>query len=99
VHKGEVVWSQDDVKRAGGVETVESMRKGYQPLMGYANGGAVGVASSNNFGSIVVELRQLRQEVSGLRNENTQLLRNIANSNRDAADFLEEMMIENEVTA
>jgi hypothetical protein len=34
-----------------------------------------------------------------LRNENTQLLRNIANSNRDAADFLEEMMIENEVTA
>jgi hypothetical protein len=99
VHKGEVVWSQDDVKRAGGVETVESMRKGYQPLMGYANGGAVGVASSNNFGSIVVELRQLRQEVSGLRNENTQLLRNIANTNRDAADYLEEMMIENEVTA
>jgi hypothetical protein len=28
VHKGEVVFSQDDVARAGGVEQVESMRKG-----------------------------------------------------------------------
>ncbi len=28
VHKGEVVWSQDDVRRAGGVGAVEAMRKG-----------------------------------------------------------------------
>lgn len=28
VHKGEVVWSQDDIKRAGGVGTVEAMRTG-----------------------------------------------------------------------
>lgn len=28
VHKGEVVWSQQDIKRAGGVSAVESMRKG-----------------------------------------------------------------------
>lgn len=28
VHKGEVVWSQDDVARAGGVGNAESMRKG-----------------------------------------------------------------------
>lgn len=38
VHKGEVVWSQEDVSRAGGVGVVEAMRKG---LAGYANGGAV----------------------------------------------------------
>lgn len=38
VHKGEVVWSQKDVARAGGVATVEAMRKG---LAGYATGGAV----------------------------------------------------------
>jgi hypothetical protein len=38
VHKGEVVWSQDDVMRAGGVAAVEAMRKG---LRGYDKGGPV----------------------------------------------------------
>lgn len=43
VHRGEVVWSQDDVRRHGGVSRVESMR-----LRGYSSGGIVGagVASS-----------------------------------------------------
>lgn len=39
VHKGEVVWSQRDVARAGGVAAVEAMRKG---MPGYAQGGVVG---------------------------------------------------------
>lgn len=38
VHAGEVVWSQRDVARAGGVNVVEAMRLGYA---GYARGGAV----------------------------------------------------------
>jgi hypothetical protein len=38
VHAGEVVWSQSDIARAGGVATVEAMRLG---LTGYARGGAV----------------------------------------------------------
>ena len=38
VHKGEVVWSQRDVARAGGVGAVEAMRLGYR---GYADGGLV----------------------------------------------------------
>ena len=38
VHKGEVVWSQADVARAGGVGTVEALRNGY------ANGGPVGIS-------------------------------------------------------
>ncbi|MER9135113.1 tape measure protein [Mesorhizobium sp. M0830] len=38
VHKGEVVWSQDDVRRWGGPQRVDSMRRGY------ANGGIVGGA-------------------------------------------------------
>ncbi|PWJ93520.1 hypothetical protein C8D77_101199 [Mesorhizobium loti] len=38
VHRGEVVWSQDDVARAGGVHVVEGMRRGYA---GYADGGVV----------------------------------------------------------
>lgn len=37
VHKGEVVWSQDDIKAWGGVGVVESMRK----HRGYADGGIV----------------------------------------------------------
>jgi hypothetical protein len=41
VHAGEVVWSQADIRRAGGVATVEAMRKGFR---GYANGGFVGDA-------------------------------------------------------
>ncbi|HVI28100.1 tape measure protein [Hansschlegelia sp.] len=40
VHKGEVVWSQDDVARAGGVAAVEGMRLGRR---GYARGGVVGL--------------------------------------------------------
>ncbi|MGH2342562.1 phage tail length tape measure family protein [Segnochrobactraceae bacterium EtOH-i3] len=39
VHKGEVVWSQADVSRAGGWQTVDAMRRG---AAGYASGGAVG---------------------------------------------------------
>lgn len=38
VHAGEVVWSQRDVARAGGVGTVEAMRLGYR---GYDDGGVV----------------------------------------------------------
>lgn len=38
VHKGEVVWSQKDVARAGGVAAVEAMRRGQR---GYADGGPV----------------------------------------------------------
>lgn len=37
VHKGEVVWSQEDIKAWGGVGVVESMRK----HRGYADGGIV----------------------------------------------------------
>ncbi|WP_460005899.1 phage tail length tape measure family protein [Methylorubrum rhodinum] len=41
VHRGEVVWSQDDVARVGGVAVAEAMRRG---LPGYASGGPVGWA-------------------------------------------------------
>lgn len=40
VHRGEVVWSQADIRRAGGVSTVEAMRRG---LRGYDAGGIVGL--------------------------------------------------------
>lgn len=40
VHKGEVVYSQDDVRRHGGAARVDAIRRG---LPGFANGGVVGV--------------------------------------------------------
>jgi hypothetical protein len=39
VHRGEVVWSQEDVARWGGAGNVDAMRRG---LRGYAEGGIVG---------------------------------------------------------
>ncbi len=38
VHKGEIVWSQNDIARAGGNQVVEAMRLGYR---GYERGGVV----------------------------------------------------------
>lgn len=40
VHKGEVVWSQEDVARSGGVGAVDRARRG--GISGYSDGGIVG---------------------------------------------------------
>jgi len=61
VHKGEVVWSQRDVARAGGVDIVEAMRRG---MAGYADGGIVGQfptrgplgQQSGGNGNLIVEI-------------------------------------------
>ncbi|MDO7539740.1 tape measure protein [Acinetobacter nosocomialis] len=55
VHKGEVVWSQEDIKRWGGVSVVESMRQ--SKPSGYANGGYV----SNNTTDVLATRREARQ--------------------------------------
>ncbi|PJG67840.1 tape measure protein [Acinetobacter seifertii] len=55
VHKGEVVWSQEDIKRWGGVSVVESMRQ--SKPSGYANGGFV----SNNTTDVIATRREARQ--------------------------------------
>ncbi|WP_420023357.1 hypothetical protein ACN9JG_01535 [Cereibacter azotoformans] len=47
VHKGEVVWSQTDVAKAGGVAVVEAMRRGAR---GYASGGVVGGSTGSTSG-------------------------------------------------
>ena len=53
VHKGEVVFSQDDIKRFGGVSRVEALR-----LRGYSNGGIVGggVAMASGSGVTVGDI-------------------------------------------
>lgn len=58
VHKGEVVWSQDDIKRAGGVGTVEAMRTGTRvdnaiAAQGRSSGSGGNVYVYNNTSSAV----------------------------------------------
>ncbi len=55
VHKGEVVWSQADVARAGGVGAVEALREGY------ANGGPVGISVPS-----VPSLRSMSAQSAGV---------------------------------
>jgi hypothetical protein len=43
VHRNEIVWSHDDIKKAGGFAVVEAMRLGKR---GYASGGIVGSSSA-----------------------------------------------------
>ena len=69
VHKGEVVWSQHDVARAGGVGAVEAMRKGYR---GYASGGVVGGASFTSAGGVQVVVNNHGPQQVSAREETTQ---------------------------
>lgn len=64
VHKGEVVWSQADIKRSGGVASVEALRKGnVSPIRSATKGngaspGAAGLAPATSNGSTVVNLNE-----------------------------------------
>ena len=71
VHKGEVVWSQADVARAGGVGIVEAMRQG---LRGYADGGPVGGGAPIGFssGSINVRVLNAPEGTTASASRNTQ---------------------------
>lgn len=52
VHAGEVVWSQDDVRRAGGVGIVEALRT--NRVRGFSSGGVVPGAGSSGLASRLV---------------------------------------------
>lgn len=70
VHAGEVVWSQADIARAGGVGIVEAMRLG---LRGYANGGVVGVpraaAAGMARGDVNVYIDGVKSDSNGVQAE------------------------------
>ncbi|WP_391485211.1 tape measure protein [Acinetobacter baumannii] len=65
VHKGEVVWSQEDIKRWGGVSVVESMRQ--SKPSGYANGGYVSDNSTD-----VIATRREAQQFDAINSNQTQ---------------------------
>ncbi|MHC3082207.1 tape measure protein [Acinetobacter nosocomialis] len=86
VHKGEVVWSQDDIKRWGGVSVVESMRQ--SKPSGYANGGYV----SNNTTDVIATRREARQfdAINFGRIEKSQLTVTIINQTSEKVDATSE---------
>ncbi|WP_151741609.1 tape measure protein [Acinetobacter seifertii] len=86
VHKGEVVWSQDDIKRWGGVSVVESMRQ--SKPSGYANGGYV----SNNTTDVIATRREARQfdAINSGRIEKSQPTVTIINQTSEKVDATSE---------
>lgn len=67
VHRGEVVWSQDDIARWGGVDNVERMRLGRpeyrgMPRYGYADGGVAGRPPRRSTIGDATERHQARME-------------------------------------
>ncbi|NDX19733.1 tape measure protein [Acinetobacter baumannii] len=86
VHKGEVVWSQDDIKRWGGVSVVESMRT--SSPSGYANGGYV----SNNTSEAIATRREARQfdAINSGRIEKSQPTVTIINQTSEKVDATSE---------
>ena len=86
VHKGEVVWSQEDIKRWGGVSVVESMRQ--SKPSGYANGGYV----SNNTSDVMATRREARQfdAINSGRIEKSQPTVTIINQTSEKVDATSE---------
>ncbi|MFJ0220237.1 tape measure protein [Acinetobacter baumannii] len=86
VHKGEVVWSQEDIKRWGGVSVVENMRQSNPN--GYANGGYV----SNNQTDAIATVREHRQfdVINSERTEKSQPTVTIINKTSEKVDATSE---------
>ena len=70
VHKGEVVWSQEDIKRWGGVNVVEAMRTS-QPPKGYSDGGLVTSQDTYRVGMGTVEAINRNSDVQAERQAQT----------------------------
>lgn len=70
VHKGEVVWSQADIARAGGVGIVEAMRRG---VRAFADGGVVGgsVPAIGTLGGVNVNIRNAPQGTTASASRNS----------------------------
>lgn len=88
VHKGEIVWSQDDIARFGGVAAVEQLRTGRMP--GYADGGIVAPVlapwlDAGPRDDQQADIDELRRELAALR----AALESIARTSHQTARILD----------
>ena len=90
MHRGEVVFSQRDIARLGGIGVVERIRRG---LPGYAEGGVVGLpilppAANSADAHLAAELAALRERLAAM-DEKLHALSAIAESSHRTARLLD----------
>ncbi|PPC06806.1 tape measure protein [Acinetobacter pittii] len=90
VHKGEVVWSQEDIKRWGGVGLVEKMRKSSSPEAFINNHATNNTSAENVFNRSFLSSKAFNdnQNISNIFNQPTQdnqIIVNALKPSKDAA--------------
>ncbi|HGY3247351.1 TPA: hypothetical protein ACNVU8_003719, partial [Acinetobacter baumannii] len=90
VHKGEVVWSQEDIKRWGGVGLVEKMRKSANPEAFINNHAINNTSAENVFNRSFLSSKAFNdnQNISNIFNQPTrenQIIVNALKPSKDAA--------------
>ncbi|WP_407507896.1 tape measure protein [Acinetobacter baumannii] len=90
VHKGEVVWSQEDIRRWGGVGLVEKMRKSANPEAFINNHAINNTSAENVFNRSFLSSKAFNdnQNISNIFNQPTrekQIIVNAFKSSKDAA--------------
>ena len=97
VHKGEVVWSQADIAKWGGVGTVEAMRKSGPelevtgPSRIYSAGQTA--AMLNGGGESAAEVRAMRRELAGVRDDLRQIAKNTMDTRSEVRQQTATMVI------
>ncbi|WP_059262788.1 tape measure protein, partial [Acinetobacter baumannii] len=96
VHKGEVVWSQEDIKRWGGVGLVEKMRKSANPEAFINNHAINNTSAENVFNRSFLSSKAFNdnQNISNIFNQPTrenQIIVNAFKPSKDAASRSEDV--------
>ncbi|WP_180635452.1 tape measure protein [Acinetobacter baumannii] len=96
VHKGEVVWSQEDIKRWGGVGLVENMRKSANPEAFINNHAINNTSAENVFNRSFLSSKAFNdnQNISNIFNRPTrenQIIVNAFKPSKDAASRSEDV--------
>ncbi len=88
VHKGEVVWSQDDIKRWGGVGLVENMRKSASPEAFINNHATNNTSAENVFNRSFLSSKAFNdnQNISNIFNQPTRENQIIVNALKPSKD-------------
>ncbi|MDC5529798.1 phage tail tape measure protein, partial [Acinetobacter baumannii] len=96
VHKGEVVWSQEDIRRWGGVGLVENMRKSANPEAFINNHAINNTSAENVFNRSFLSSKAFNdnQNISNIFNQPTrenQIIVNAFKPSKDAASRSEDV--------
>lgn len=97
VHKGEVVWSQSDIAKWGGVGAVEAMRKN-GPELEVTGPSRIYSASQtaamlNGGGESAAEVRAMRRELAGVRDDLRQIAKNTMDTRSEVRQQTATMVI------